>query len=200
LTGAVVACALLLWVSGYTLISQTRLEEQQSRLAELEAENRELIDDLFKSRPLSEPPIADNNLPYNESEDAGAKVVAARAQALTEGKFLMVTFGANWCYDCRTLHRMLKSNDVAKYTLDRFHFVNVNVGKFNQNRDVAETLGVNLERGIPVAVFFDQQGNVIGTTNEGQLEPARHYSSRQILKFIRDIAERSFIAAPDAVR
>jgi hypothetical protein len=27
--------------------------------------------------------------------------------------------------------------------------------------------------GIPVAVFFDPEGVVIGTTNEGQLEPAR---------------------------
>jgi hypothetical protein len=51
-----------------------------------------------------------------------------------------------------------------------------------------------------VAVFFDPQGQVIGTTNDGELEPARRYSSRHILKFVRDIAERSLIQAPDAVQ
>jgi hypothetical protein len=45
-------------------------------------------------------------------------------------------------------------------------FVNVDVGKFNRNRDVAKSLGVTLTRGIPVAVFFDPQGRVIGTTND----------------------------------
>ena len=61
-------------------------------------------------------------------------------------------------------------------------------------------LGVSLRKGIPVAIIFDTDGKVIGTTNEGQLEPARRYSSRQILKFVRDVAERSRILAPDAVQ
>ena len=64
---------------------------------------------------------------------------------------------------------------------------------------IAEALGISLTRGIPVAIFFDPEGAVIGTTNDGQLEPARHYSSKQILKFVRDIAERSRILAPDSV-
>ena len=115
------------------------------------------------------------------------------------GKFLMVTFGANWCVDCRTLYYHLKSEDVKAFTDDKIHFVTVDVGKFNRNRDVARELGVDLTRGIPVAVFFDPEGGEIGNTNDGQLEPARFYSSKQILKFVRDIVERSLIAAPDSV-
>lgn len=77
--------------------------------------------------------------------------------------------------------------------------MNVDVGKFNQNADLAKELGVTLSRGIPVAIFFDPEGQVIGTTNEGQLEPARRYTSKQILRFVRDIAERSQITTPDSV-
>ena len=77
--------------------------------------------------------------------------------------------------------------------------MNVDVGKFNQNADLAKELGVTLFRGIPVAIFFDPEGQVIGTTNEGQLEPARRYTSKQILRFVRDIAERSQITTPDSV-
>ena len=90
--------------------------------------------------------------------------------------------------------RLLKDS-----TSDLFHFVHVDVGKFNQNREVADALGVDLGRGIPVAIFFGPDGQLIGTTNEGQLEPARHYSSKQILLFVRDIVERSRIVAPDSV-
>jgi len=70
---------------------------------------------------------------------------------------------------------------------------------FDQNRNLVMELGVNLDNGIPVAVFFDQHGNVIGTTNNGELLPARRYSSKQILKSVRDVVERSRIVAPDSV-
>ena len=78
--------------------------------------------------------------------------------AASEQKFLMITFGANWCLDCRNLHRRLKSEDVKQYTDDRFLFVNVDVGKFNQNADLANELGVTLSRGIPVAIFLRSRG------------------------------------------
>ena len=89
---------------------------------------------------------------------------------------------------------------VRSYTDERFLFVNVDVGKLNQNRGLAQELGVSMNRGIPVAIFFDRKGQVIGATNDGELEPARHFTSPQILKFVRDVVERSRILAPDAVR
>jgi thioredoxin 1 len=196
---SVVMVSAVFWLGGYSLVSRQDLVEQQARLAALENENRELTEDLFARGALAETPFADEEPPYDDTQDASALIAAARMRAQQEGKFLMVTFGANWCLDCRTLHRSLQSSDVAAYTRDLFYFVNVNVGKFNQNRELAKELGVDLRRGIPVAIFFDPHGIPIGTTNEGQLEPARRYSSKQILKFVRDVAERSLIAAPDSV-
>lgn len=187
-------------LGGFTLLSQQVLEQQSAEVAKLQEENRELTEELFRPRGDQWGIADDAELPYNGDEDASAEVTAGRAAAMREKKFLMVTFGANWCRDCRNLHRTLHSDEVEDYTKDLFQFVNVDVGKFNQNRQVADGLGVSLSRGIPVAVFFDPQGQVIGTTNKGELEPARRYSSKQILKFVRDIAERSRIAAPDAVQ
>ena len=175
-----------------------RLAQEQA-LVDLQQENRELTEELFRPRLPGGARFDDQELPYDGDEDASPEVAAARAAARREGRFLMVTFGANWCLDCRTLHHNLRDDDVQRYTRELFHFVNVDVGKFNQNRHVAGQLGVSLERGIPVAVFFDPEGNAIGNTNEGQLEPSRHYSSRQILKFVRDVAERSRISAPDSI-
>jgi len=199
LIGGLALYQLALMLGDYKVISGSSLEQQKNRLVELEQDNSDLTDALFLSRPSSFGTLGENELPYDGDDDASDEVASARAAALEEKKFLMVTFGANWCQDCRSLHMNLHTKEVMQYTEGLFDFINVDVGKFNQNRHVAEALGVSLSRGIPVAVFFDPGGQVIGTTNEGQLEPARRYSSRQILKFVRDIAERSRIQAPDAV-
>lgn len=186
-------------LSGQTTIGHELLDQQQDQLDRLQRENLELTEELFQPRSEQGLVFNEEELPYDSEADAVSDVSTARTEAGAENKFLMVTFGANWCLDCRTLHHHLSNEPVADYTRDLFRFVNVDVGKFNQNRDLAESLGVSLSRGIPVAVFFDRDGELIGTTNEGQLETARFYSSKQILRFIRNIAERNRILAPDSV-
>lgn len=189
-------------MSGYSLVDIVELQALQDQLHTLREENQELSDELFTFVPgetLRLPP-EDLVRPYDPDADARADVATARARARNENRFLMVTFGANWCQDCRTLYAHLGSDEVAEYVSDRFEFVNVNVGKFKSNINLAAELGIDLEYGIPVAIFYDRNGDVIGTTNEGELEPARLYTSKQILKFVRDVAERSRILAPDAVR
>ncbi len=185
--------------SGQTPVRREFLDEQQARLDKLQEENLELTEELFQPRVAGGLAFNQDELPYDGQADAASIISSAQKEARAERKFLMVTFGANWCLDCRTLHHHLNSEPVASYTRDLFRFVYVDVGKFNQNRDVAESLGVSLSTGIPVAVFFGPAGEVIGTTNEGQLEPARHYSSKQILKFVRGVAERYRVLAPDSV-
>jgi thioredoxin-related protein len=185
--------------SGFTLVDRDTVESQEKELAALQRENDELFEDLFSPQIAARFVEEHGELPYDEQADAKQEVATARAKALAEQKFLMVTFGANWCLDCRTLSRILKGKELSAYTGERFNFINVDVGKFNRNTEVAAELGVSLERGIPVAVFFDTGGNVIGTTNKGELEPSRRYTSKQILKFVRDIVERSLVLAPDAV-
>lgn len=186
-------------LGGKTLVDDAEIDQQREEMALLRNENQELTDELFRPRGPGAEILVSETLPYDADADADEAVRTARAAAISEGKFLMVTFGANWCLDCRTLYYRLNNEPVASYANKYFRFVHVDVGKFNRNREVAEALGVSLTRGIPVAVFFDPEGQAIGTTNDGQLEPARHYSSKQILKFVRDIAEHSRILAPDSV-
>jgi thiol:disulfide interchange protein len=198
--GGVVLYHTALWLAGSTTIDRQMLVEQGELIDALKEDNRLLSDDLFGVREPVEPTTDDLLFPYRDDVDARAAVVAARAAAIEEGRFLMITFGANWCVDCRTLYKTLGSDKVVEYTGDRFRFINVNIGEFNRNIDVAIDLGVTLGRGIPVAIFYDPSGDVIGTTNGGELEPARLYTSTQILQFVKDIAERAEILAPDAVR
>lgn len=199
LGGALLYHAIVL-ISGATFVNRQALSEQLELIAALQEDNRLLSDDLFGVRESAD---ANRNalvFPYKDDVDARSQVATARAAAIANNRFLMITFGANWCIDCRTLYATLGSDDVIEYSGDRFTFINVNVGEFDQNIDLAMDLGVTLDRGIPVAIFYDPSGAVIGTTNDGELEPARLYTSTQILRFLRDIAERSEILAPDSVR
>jgi len=184
-------------LGGYTVISKADIEERQNELVALQEEINDLWDDFLSLPEQTEIDIEDQ--PYDETADARADVAVARTTAIADHEYLMITFGANWCVDCRTLYRRLKSPEVTAYTDNRFRFAHVNVGKFNRNNELAEELGVTLDRGIPVAIFFDPDGQVIGATNEAELEPARRYSSRQILLFLEDIAERGLITPPDSI-
>jgi thiol-disulfide isomerase/thioredoxin len=136
------------------------------------------------------------HLPYDASADARREVADAKARAAASGKMLMVTFGANWCPDCLTLHKDLEDPVTREYAHKKFEMVNVDVGEFDKNSDVARDLGVAVN-GIPVAVFFSSDGRPICDTTGGELEPSRHYTSREILDFLKEVADHRRVVSPD---
>ena len=136
------------------------------------------------------------HLPYQPDADARLDIAAAKRRAATDGKFLMVTFGANWCPDCLTLHRNLQDPATRDYAESHFEIVNVDVGDFDKNVEVARDLGVTVN-GIPLAAFFLPDGRPICDTSRGELEPSRHYTSREILGFLREVAEYRRVVSPD---
>lgn len=115
----------VLWVFGLTITSDQEVEAQNELVVSLREENQHLYDELFRPRDdrILEP--YEGELPYDQDADSRQDVGQARKRAIEEQKYLMVTFGANWCNDCRNLHRILNSEDVQNYTRDRFSFVNV---------------------------------------------------------------------------
>jgi thiol:disulfide interchange protein len=136
------------------------------------------------------------HLPYDASADARREIADGKARAAESGKMLMVTFGANWCPDCLTLHKNLEDPDTRKFARDKFEFVNVDVGDFDKNAEVAHEIGVDVN-GIPLAVFFSPDGQPICDTSKGELEPSRHYTSREILEFLREVATFRRVVSPD---
>jgi thiol-disulfide isomerase/thioredoxin len=136
------------------------------------------------------------HLPYDASADARRDIAAGKERAELAGKMLMVTFGANWCPDCLTLHKNLQDPTTREFADKTFEFVNVDVGDFDKNSEVAQELGVKVN-GIPLAVFFSSDGRPICDTRHGELEPSRHYTSREILEFLREVATYQRVVSPD---
>jgi thioredoxin len=116
-----------------------------------------------------------------ESTSAAAlrSIDDARAAANAKQKFLFVEFGANWCSDCLALSKTLNEPSRKTDLERRFDVIQVDVGEFNRNLDVARSLGINVNDGIPAAVFFPPAGS-----------PVRKTGNRQILDFMEN-AERS---------
>jgi thiol:disulfide interchange protein len=136
------------------------------------------------------------HLPYDATADARREIALGKQRAEAEGKMLMVTFGANWCPDCLTLHKNLEAPETRKFAHEKFEFVNVDVGEFDKNAEVADELGLKVN-GIPLAVFFSSDGQPICDTSRGELEPSRHYTSREILEFLREVATYQRVVSPD---
>src|SRR5512134_1684348 len=65
---------------------------------------------------------------YTSVADARKAIADGQARAAASGKMLMVTFGANWCPDCLTLHANLEAPDARAYIDKHFEIVQIDVG------------------------------------------------------------------------
>jgi thioredoxin 1 len=127
--------------------------------------------------------------------DPRTAVEQGKARAAANGKMLMVTFGANWCPDCLTLQRNLRDPQTREYAQRNFEIVNIDVGDSAKNARVERNLGM-IVNSIPLAVFYSSDGKPICDTGR-ELEPSRHYTSREILAFLREVVDHHRVISPD---
>jgi thiol-disulfide isomerase/thioredoxin len=132
---------------------------------------------------------------YGSEVDVRAAVEAGKARAAASGKMLMVTFGANWCPDCVTLHRNLYAPETRAYAEKHFEIVEIDVGDSKKSAAVQRDLGITVNT-IPLAVFYSPTGEVVGDTFDGELKPSRHFSSRDIRDFLREVVDYHRIVSP----
>jgi thioredoxin 1 len=135
--------------------------------------------------------------PFYESKvDARTALEQGKARAAASGKMLLVTFGANWCPDCITLHQNLYAAETRAYAEKHFEIVEIDVGDAKKNAAVQRDLGMAVTA-IPLAMFYSSTGELIGDTFAGELKPSRHFSSREIRDFLREVVDYHRIVSPD---
>jgi thiol:disulfide interchange protein len=139
---------------------------------------------------------ASANPPYRHDVAARTAVAKGLARAAKTGKMLMVTFGANWCPDCLALHENLLDEDTRAYADKHFEIVAVDVGDAAKSAEVKRDLGIDVKV-IPTAVFYAPDGALIGDTSSGELKPSRHFTSREIRDFLREVVDYHRIVSPD---
>lgn len=152
----------------------------------------------FVTEPVLVPRTAVNAAqpPYKTYADARIAIAEGQARAAASGKMLMVTFGANWCPDCLALHANLRDADTRTYAQEHFEIVQIDVGDAQKSAAVQRDLGIAVNV-IPLSVFYSADGELVGDTFAGELKPSRHYSSRDIRDFLREVVNYHRIVSPD---
>ena len=86
--------------------------------------------------------------------------------------------------------------ETRAYAEKHFEIVELDVGSAKKNAAVQHDLGISVTA-IPLAVFFSPTGELVGDTFAGELKPSRHFSSREIRDFLREVVDYHRIVSPD---
>jgi len=127
--------------------------------------------------------------PYDESADATADIATALATAGTEGKRVLIVFGANWCPDCRALGVSMTDPDVHALVDKEFVVTHVDIGRWDRNMDLVQHWIGRKKPGIPSVAVANPDGTAVYATRKGEAARARKMDKAQFLEFFRLLAE-----------
>ncbi|HUY13847.1 MAG TPA: thioredoxin family protein [Terriglobia bacterium] len=120
----------------------------------------------------------------DENADAHQLISAAIGQASRLHKNIILDFGANWCFDCHVLESEIETPGLAVLVDRNFVVVQIDVGKFDKNLDLARKYHVPLKYGIPALAVLDAHGRLLYAQDHGQFEDARHMNPSALKVFL----------------
>lgn len=106
-------------------------------------------------------------LPFEAGVDAATAVDQAFTRARSNGKRVLIDFGANWCPDCRVLAGIMQLKEFVALINERFEVVDVDVGMFDQNMELVQKLGISELAGIPTVQVWSAEGKLLNATTAG---------------------------------
>ena len=122
---------------------------------------------------------------YPEPDVAPKEIKAAIALAKKTNKRIILDFGGNWCGDCRVLDKYFHDAPNAALLKESFILVDVNLGKFDKNKDIAKTYGVPLDKGVPALAVLDSKGKPLFSQKQGEFESMRSLESSALTDFLK---------------
>jgi thioredoxin 1 len=128
--------------------------------------------------PTPKPPI------YPEKGDAKVEIQNALLKAVKENKRIILDFGGNWCGDCKALDAYFHQEPNAALLKKNFILVDVNIGKFDMNGDIAEKYEVPLKKGVPALAVLDSHGKLLFSQKKGEFESMRKLGVSDLTTFL----------------
>jgi thioredoxin 1 len=126
--------------------------------------------------------------PYDEHADARTEIERMLECAREEQKPLLLMFGANWCEWCRGLDQILgKDKELSKLADHTFLRLNVDIGDYDRNLDVAEQYGLKDldDTGIPMLVVLRPDGSVKERKSADDFVVGSHYAKSSLRRFLQ---------------
>jgi thioredoxin 1 len=130
--------------------------------------------------------LAQGRVIYPDPSVAKTEIHEALTRAKAQHKRVILDFGGNWCGDCKVLD--IYFHDPANRSLleENFELVDVNIGRFDANQDIADRYGIPLKRGVPALVILSPEGKVLLAQTHGEFESMRNLQSSDLTKFLND--------------
>ncbi len=134
---------------------------------------------LFAARAVAAPDI------YPAPEQAPADLTAALQTASATHRRVLLDFGGNWCPDCRALDSYFHDATNAPLLEAGYVLVHVNIGRVDQNLDIAERYEVPLKKGVPALAVLDTDGKLLYSQKTGEFEAMRRMQSDVVTDFLK---------------
>ncbi len=120
---------------------------------------------------------------YPEVSTATSDIASALATAKREHKRVLLDFGGDWCGDCQVLNLYFHQPENLQLLDKHYVLVDVNVGHFDQNVELAGKYGINLENGVPQLAVLHADGKPVHKQS-GEFRNMRRMESSSVHEFL----------------
>lgn len=121
---------------------------------------------------------------YPAPEVARTEIQHAIATATREHKRILLDFGGNWCGDCKVLDYYFHEPPNAGLLARNFVLVDINIGRFDSNVDLAKKYNIPLRKGVPALAVLTSRGKLLYSQTGGQFEDMSQMSPDSVTAFL----------------
>jgi thioredoxin 1 len=123
---------------------------------------------------------------YPKPAEAKGDIATALQVARTSHRRIIVDFGGNWCTDCHVLDFYFHDETNAPLLEENFVLVHVNVGRTDQNIDIAKSYQIPVDKGVPALAVLDIDGKLLFSQKAGEFKAMRGMQSQAVTAFLTE--------------
>jgi len=121
---------------------------------------------------------------YPDPSQAKADLAAAVKTAAQTHKRVIVDFGGNWCGDCHVLDIYFHNAQNLPILESNFVLVHINIGRMDENLDIAEKYGIPVTLGVPALAVLSENGKLLYGQRGGEFKSMRRMESSEVTRFL----------------
>jgi thioredoxin 1 len=121
---------------------------------------------------------------YPDPGQAKADLAAGLKAAAQGHKRVIVDFGGNWCGDCQVLDIYFHNAQNRPILESNFVLVHINIGRMDENLDIAEKYGIPVTLGVPALAVLGENGKILYGQRGGEFSHMGRMESAAVTKFL----------------
>jgi thioredoxin 1 len=121
---------------------------------------------------------------YPDPAAAKADLSAALKTASQSHKRIIVDFGGNWCGDCQVLDIYFHNPQNLPILESNFVLVHINIGRMDENLDIAERYGIPVTLGVPALAVLSPAGKILYGQRGGEFSHMGKMEPSAVTKFL----------------